>query len=54
MGAMPVGAVMSYVVGIDVVAVTAIPLLIGADPLLCLAVPLAAVLLLVRQRRRTD
>jgi hypothetical protein len=54
MGAMPVGAVMSYVVGIDVVAVTAVPLLIGADPLLCLAFPLAAAALLVRQRRRTD
>jgi hypothetical protein len=54
MGAMPVGAVMSYVVGIDVVVVTAVPLLIGADPLLCLTVPLAAALLLVRQRRRTD
>jgi hypothetical protein len=54
MGAMPVGAVMSYAVGIDVVAVTAIPLLIGADPLMCLGVPLAAAALLARQRRRAD
>jgi hypothetical protein len=54
MGAMPVGAVMSYVVGIDVVVVTAVPLLLGLDPVLCLAVPLAAVLLLLRQRRRDD
>jgi hypothetical protein len=54
MGAMPVGAVMSYVVGIDVVAVTAVPLLVGLDPVLCVAVPLAAALLLIRQRRRTD
>lgn len=54
MGAMPVGAVMSYVVGIDVVAVTAVPLLIRLDPMLCVAVPLVAVLILVRQRRRED
>jgi hypothetical protein len=54
MGAMPVGAVMSYVVGIDVVAVTSIPLLVGLDPLLCLTVPLAVALLLLRQRRRKD
>jgi hypothetical protein len=54
MGAMPVGAVMSYAVGIDVVAVTALPLLVGLDPTLCLAVPLVAVLLLVRQKRRDD
>ncbi|HET8614580.1 MAG TPA: DUF6297 family protein [Actinomycetales bacterium] len=54
MGAMPVGAVMSYLVGIDVVAVTAVPLLLRLDPMLCLAVPLAAVLVLLRQRRRDD
>jgi hypothetical protein len=54
MGAMPVGAVMSYAVGFDVVAVTALPLLIGLDPMLCLAVPVAAVLLLVRRGRRPD
>ena len=29
MGALPVGAVMSYAVGIDVVALTAVPVLVG-------------------------
>jgi hypothetical protein len=53
-GAMPVGAVMSYVVGIDVVVVTAVPLLLSLDPLICVAVPVAAALLLLRQRRRQD
>jgi hypothetical protein len=54
MGAMPVGAVMSYAVGIDVVALTALPLLIGLDPMICLTVPLGAVLLLIRRGRRED
>jgi hypothetical protein len=54
MGAMPVGAVMSYVVGIDVVTVTAVPLLLRLDPLLCVGVPLFVALLLLRQRRRDD
>jgi hypothetical protein len=54
MGAMPVGAVMSYVVGIDVVALTSIPLLASWDPFVCLAVPVAVALLLARQRRRKD
>lgn len=54
MGALPVGAVMSYAVGIDVVALTAVPLLVSLDPVLCVAVPLAVALLLLRQRRRTD
>jgi hypothetical protein len=54
MGAMPVGAVMSYVVGIDVVALTAVPLLVGLDPVLCVAIPLGVALLLLRQRRRED
>jgi hypothetical protein len=54
MGAMPVGAVMSYAVGIDVVALTAVPVLVGLDPFVCMAVPAAVALLLLRQRRRDD
>lgn len=54
MGAMPVGAVMSYAVGIDVVALTSVPLLVQLDPFVCVAVPAAVGLLLLRQRRRAE
>jgi hypothetical protein len=52
MGALPVGAVSSYLVGLDVALVTTVPLLLGAGPALGIGLPLAACVLLVRFNRR--
>lgn len=52
MGALPVGAVSSYAVGLDVAVVTTVPLLLGAGPQIGISLPLLAVLLLIRFNRR--
>ena len=52
LGSLPVGAVTSYLVGVDVAVVTSLPLLLGAGPTLGLGLPALAVLLLVRFNRR--
>ena len=52
LGSLPVGAVTSYLVGLDVAVVSTVPLLLGAGPRWGLAVPALACLLLVRFNRR--
>ncbi len=51
-GSLPVGAVLSYLVGLDVALVTTVPLLLSAGPRLATALPLAACALLIRFNRR--
>ena len=52
LGSLPVGAVTSYLVGLDVAVVSTVPLLLGAGPRWGLAVPALACLVLVRFNRR--
>lgn len=52
LGSLPVGAVASYLVGLDVAVVTALPLLLGTGPRLGIGLPALACLLLVRFNRR--
>nr|WP_284291801.1 DUF6297 family protein [Angustibacter aerolatus] len=54
-GALPVGAILSYLVGVDVVALVSVPWLAGADPALAAGVPLLALAVLRSLRpRRAD
>lgn len=52
LGSLPVGAVTSYLVGLDVAVLTTLPLLLGAGPILGIGVPALACVLLVRFNRR--
>lgn len=51
-GSLPVGAIASYLVGMDVALVTTVPLLLSAGPRIALALPLLACALLIRFNRR--
>lgn len=53
MGALPVGAVTSYLVGIDAVALGSLPWLVGAGPALSLGLPAVVVAVLLSWNRRS-
>ncbi len=51
-GSLPVGALLSYLVGLDVALVVTVPLLLSAGPRIGLGLPLVACALLIRFNRR--